>query len=78
MVPPQGLHHGLLEELQLVGDPARSARVPDRGVGEAGGPLGLGVAQRGALEVLVQQGGLADALACAGVAVGVHPAPGQP
>ena len=76
VVSPQALHHGLLEELQLVGDAARSAGVPDGGVGGAGRPLGLGVAQRRALEVLIQQGGLADALACAGAAVGVHP--GQP
>ena len=76
MVPPQRLHQGLLEVLQLVGHAARSAGVLDRGLRWGWGALGHRERQRGALEVLIEQGGLADTFARAGVLV--HHATGQP
>ena len=72
VVPPQGLDHGLLEELQLVGGAALPAGVL---VGWLGGPGGGGMAQRrppGALEALVEQRRLADALPGRGGGAVVH------
>lgn len=63
MVPPQRLHQGLLEVLQLVGHAACPADILDWGLWWGRGTLGHSVGQRGALKVLIQQGGLANAFA---------------
>ena len=76
VVPPQTLDQGPLEVLQLVGHPALTAGILDQGLHRGWGARGHGVRQRGALKVLVQQGGLANSFARA--AVLVHPATGQP
>lgn len=75
-MPPQRLHQGPLEKLQLVGHAAWPAGIFHWGLGWDRRPLGHRVRERGALKVLVQQGRLANALARAGVLV--HPAAGQP
>lgn len=75
-MPPQGLHQGLLEVLQLVGHAAWPTGVLDRGLRRDRGTLRQCVRQRRALKVLVQQGRLANAFARA--AVLFHPAGGQP
>lgn len=76
VVSPQTLYQGLLEELQLVGHATRPARVFDRRLRRHRRRLGHRVRQGRTLKVLVQQGGLADAFAGAGVLV--HAAAGQP
>lgn len=63
LVSPQTLHQGLLEVLQLVGHAAGPTRILYRGLWGRRRRLGHCVRQGGALKVLVQQGGLADALA---------------
>lgn len=74
MVPPQGLDHSLLEELQLVGHAALPAGVPDGGLDRG---RGRRVRQLGALKAFIQQRGLPHALAWARGMV-LHPAARQP
>lgn len=76
VVSPQTLYQGLLEELQLVGHATRPARIFDWRLRRHRWRLGHRVRQGRTLKVLVQQGGLADAFAWAGVLV--HAAAGQP
>lgn len=76
VVSPQTLYQGLLQELQLVGHATRPAQISDWRLRRHRRRLGHRVRQGRALKVLVQQGGLADAFAWAGVLV--HAAAGQP
>lgn len=76
VMPPQRLHEGPLEKLQLVCHAAWPTRILHRGLWWDRRPLGHRVGQRWTLEVLVQQGGLANAFARARVLV--HPATRQP
>lgn len=76
VVPPKRLLQGFLEVLELVGYAAWPAGILNWGVWWGGWALGHRMRQRGALKVLIQEGGFANALARAGVLV--HPATGQP